>query len=458
MISKGVRIQLVLFAILSLTAALTIVFRYADVPGNLGFGKQRLTAIFTDGAGIYKNSNVSVRGVEIGEVTAVRLVPGGVAVDMSLDDDVAVGADARAEIHSVSAVGEQYVDIISEQSSGPLLKDGDVIPISRTSVPQQIAPVLDKTDILLASIPREGLQTFLDEGYKAFHDLGPSLGQLVDSATAFVDEADQNYAPTEQMINNLGPLLDTQNIAADSVRAYFANLAGFTGALRDEDNALRHGLPEVDTATHAIAKLFRMNENGLPFLVDNTRTLAQLLQVYRPGLEQVLVTYPQVLAWEQIVTRDRQSIKVALSGTLLEGCTTGYNTVNRRSPFDLTDKPSEADTYCKVPQNDPRLVRGVRNVPCQEGVKGRRAATVQQCRGDRGSRNGYQPAAGSGGPVVALDRPGLPGADLEPSGERPLSGPPGASEPLFMFGAIGTKAPEGRDNTWEALLTRPVGR
>ena len=39
--------------------------------------------------------------------------------------------------------------------------------------------------------------------------------------------------------------------------------------------------------------------------------------------------------------------------------------------------------YCKVPQNDPSVVRGARNYPCQE-FPGKRAPTIQLCRDPKG--------------------------------------------------------------------------
>ena len=51
--------------------------------------------------------------------TDVRLTPAGVAVDMSIDGNEKIATNSKAEIHSVSAVGEQFVDFVPPQNSGP---------------------------------------------------------------------------------------------------------------------------------------------------------------------------------------------------------------------------------------------------------------------------------------------------------------------------------------------------
>jgi phospholipid/cholesterol/gamma-HCH transport system substrate-binding protein len=463
MISAYVKRQLIIFAILTLTATVVIVFVYAHIPTVLGFGQMKVTALFSDGAGIYPNGNVTARGVGIGKITEVSLTPRGVAVTMSVDSKAQVGSDARAEIHSVSAVGEQYVDLITDQPGGPYLADGTVIPVSRTSVPEQIAPVLDKTDTLLASIPKQGLQTFLDEGYKAFQNLGPDLGRLVDSSQYLIDEADQNYAQTAQLINTIGPLLDTQNVAAESVRAYFRNLASFTGVLRDGDHHLRDGIPAVHRAADRAADFLSDNENGAPILAHNLERVGQVLGVYRPGIEQVLVQYPIAIAWEQLFSKGNRGLHVALEPAIQEGCSTGYNSNHQRNSEEFSDIDAEKGTYCNVPHNDPRAVRGVRNIPCLEGNVGMRAATIDQCFG----REPNVPVPGSGGPSLKPKLP-APGFALPPRG--PLTPPDtqedsdsdsssssSSSEPLSMFGAVGS-TDSGKDQTWQSLLTGPLGR
>jgi phospholipid/cholesterol/gamma-HCH transport system substrate-binding protein len=463
-ITSYVKKQLLVFGTLTLAAFLIIVFQYAKIPAQLGLGRMTVKALFTNGAGIYPNSNVTVRGVGIGQVKKVSLTPQGrVAVTMSIDNDSNVGADARAEIHAVSAVGEQYVDLISDQpgGQGPYLQNGSVIPVSRTTIPEQIAPVLDKTTKLLGSIPNQGLQTFLDEGYKAFANLGPDLGTLLDSSQDLVDEADQNYAQTAQLIQNIGPLLDTQNVSADSVRAYFANLAAVTSALRDVDPNLHNAFYSVQEGVDEVTKTLKKNDDPLHIATTNLRTTGKVLGVYRPGIEQILTTYPIVMAWEQVFSNPKggRGLHAAINLQADQGCTTGFHGERLRNPEDLSDKDAEPNTYCKVPHNDPRLVRGVRNIPCAEGDVGMRAATVLECLG-KDPNTDVTP--GSNGSVLSptLPVPGLKAPQAGPltPADNQDDTDSSSSDPLSIFGGTSSTDTAGKEQTWQSLLTGPVGR
>ena len=93
-----------------------------------------------------------------------------------------IPADLQAQVHSLSAIGEQYVDLLPRTDSGPYLQDGSVIPVHDTTIPQAIGPVLDQVSALIDSIPKEKLGNLLDETFKGFNGAGYDLGSLLDSA------------------------------------------------------------------------------------------------------------------------------------------------------------------------------------------------------------------------------------------------------------------------------------
>ena len=76
-------------------------------------------------------------------------------------------------MRSVSAVGEQYVDLRPRTDSGPYLQDGSRIAMDNTTIPQQVGPMLDQVSALVDSIPGDRISDLLDETFKAFNGAGP---------------------------------------------------------------------------------------------------------------------------------------------------------------------------------------------------------------------------------------------------------------------------------------------
>ncbi|MCH9735975.1 MAG: MCE family protein, partial [Actinomycetia bacterium] len=174
-VTRQMLIQLAIFSVVAFTAIAIMVFGYMRVPAMLGIGEYRVTLELPKSGGLYERSNVTYRGSHVGIVNSVNLTDSGVAADLSLDSSVEIPADLVAEVHSRSAVGELFVELIPQSADGPTLRDGDIISEDRARVPTDVNTVLDLTNRGLEAIPRDNLQTVVDEAYIAVGGLGPEL-------------------------------------------------------------------------------------------------------------------------------------------------------------------------------------------------------------------------------------------------------------------------------------------
>ena len=120
---------------------------------------------------------MTYRGVQVGKVTDVKLTENGAEATLSLDTSPKIPADLQAEVRSVSAVGEQYVDLRPRTDSGPYLEDGSVIAKNNTTIPQEVGPMLDQLSTLVDSIPKDRISELLDESFKAFNGAGPDFSR-----------------------------------------------------------------------------------------------------------------------------------------------------------------------------------------------------------------------------------------------------------------------------------------
>src|SRR6266851_2339919 len=118
MLTRFVRIQLTIFTIASIVAVLVMIFAYIHAPTLLGFGHITVTLELPGTGGLYRFSNVTYRGVQIGKVTDVDLTDTGAKATLSLDTSPTIPADLQAEVRSISAIGEQYVELRPRTKSG----------------------------------------------------------------------------------------------------------------------------------------------------------------------------------------------------------------------------------------------------------------------------------------------------------------------------------------------------
>jgi phospholipid/cholesterol/gamma-HCH transport system substrate-binding protein len=390
MLTRFVRAQLIIFTIASLVGVGVMAFVYMQVPTLLGVGRLNVKLELPEAGGLYRFSNVTYRGVQIGKVTGVTLTDHGAEADLSLDTSPKIPADLEARVLSVSAVGEQYVDLRPRTASGPYLEDGSRIQASETVVPQPVGPMLDRLNTLVKSIPGDRISDLLDETFKAFNGAGPDFQSLIDSATKLTTDTNGVSDQLRSLIDDSGPLLDSQAETTDSIRTWAHSLAGISGQLAENDPQFRSILQQGPGFASEVSGLLTQVKPTLPILLANLNTLGQILVTYNPALEQLLVMIPAVTSMQQGFGLGKNNPTglpagdFALTVSDPTACTVGFLPPSQwRSPEDTTTIDTPDGLYCKLPQDSPIAIRGARNLPCM-GHPGKRAPTVELCNDPKG--------------------------------------------------------------------------
>src|SRR6201995_715577 len=100
MLSRFVRIQLWIFTIIGTIGVIAMVLFYIQAPTLLGIGRMTVKLELPATGGLYRFSNVTYRGVQIGKVTSVSLTAKGAKATLALNTSPKVPADLVAEVHS----------------------------------------------------------------------------------------------------------------------------------------------------------------------------------------------------------------------------------------------------------------------------------------------------------------------------------------------------------------------
>lgn len=459
MISRFVRVQLAMFVVLSILSLSAIVLAYAQVPALLGFGQKSITVRLDDAAGLYKGARVTYLGIKIGKVTELTVDQHGAAAELSVSDDYNIPANSRAEVHAVTAIGEQYLDLVPEAASttaGRYLDDGAVIPVDRTRLPTSIGSVLENANRLVETLPTDSLSLALDELSQAFNGTGPDLERMLNQSIALVEDAQRNLGPTERLITDAESLLRTQTGTSTEIRSLVNSLGSFTGQLNRSDPSLRRLLDQGTPALAEVNAVFQDLRPTLPILLSNLVNVEDALVTYNPSLEQLLVLYPRLTTAMISATRPSNDGSLGLDMRPVvqdpAPCTVGFLPRNQQqSPDKLTSIAAPDGVHCKLPQDHPSVVRGVRNLPCLE-FPGRRASSPQECRDRFAPEAETNPWAEDGGLAGALQGAGRgKGYDRDSGTAATLDGQ------YLALGGVGRKSPREEDLTWQNLLLGPIG-
>ncbi|MGA5462361.1 MCE family protein [Mycobacterium sp. NPDC050041] len=383
MLTRFIKIQLVLFAILTLLALVALGWYYLRIPSLAGIGQYTLHADLPRSGGLYSTANVTYRGTTIGKVTAVEPTEDGARATMSIDNRYKIPRDTVANVHSVSAIGEQYLDLVPAGESNQFFADGQTITDS--TVPSEVGPALDAANNGLQVLPKEKIDSLLTETSEAVGGLGPALQRLVDSTTNIAQGFKDNLDPVNDIIANSAPILESQAQSRDNIAQWSRNLNTLAAQSAEQDAALRSGLQQAAPTAQQLESVFGDVRESLPQTLANLAVVIDMLKRYNKGLEQGLVVLPQGAAIAQAGTilEGEALLHFGLSINQPPGCLTGFLPASEwRSPADTSTAPLPSGTYCKIPKDfQANAVRGARNYPCAD-VPGKRAATPRECRSD----------------------------------------------------------------------------
>ncbi|MDV7354819.1 MCE family protein [Rhodococcus oxybenzonivorans] len=388
--SKLVRFQLIVFTVVAVLAVGNAAINYLGFKRVTGIGMYSVTAVFDRAGGLYVNSLVTYRGVDVGVVKSIDVTPDRASAEVQLDSDFAIPRNSRAFVRSVSAIGEQYLDMVPASSEGPFLEDGDVITEQNTEIPVPASAVVDKVNMLLSELPKDDLRTTVDEAYTAFNGAGPALSRLIDSSRPLIELAQAKVGTTKTLLDDAEPVLEAGIDSRADIASFAHDLSSFSEQLVMSDAQVRGVLDNGSQFFDTVSGTLDDVRPTVPLLLANLQTVGEVARVNIPGIEQILVIYPAVSASINYMHRGVQGddrvygqgaldVKLGNSANPLP-CTEGYQETQRRDPSDVSPAPAPENSYCKLPQADPRVARGVRNVPCATNPAVR-TAEIADCPG-----------------------------------------------------------------------------
>lgn len=433
MLDRLTKVQLAIFAVITVVTLTVMAVFYLRLPATFGLGTYAGTADFVAGGGLYKNANVTYRGVAVGRVESVGLNPDGVTAEMRLNSGTPIPSNVTATVKSVSAVGEQYIDLVpSGTPASTKLHNGFRIAQQDTRIGQDVADLLKRAETLVNSVSDTRLREVLHETFIAANGSGPELARLFESARLLVDQANADYPRVSELIDQAGPFLQAQIRAGADVKSLSDGLARFTAEVHQADPELRSTLATAPGAADEANTAFSGIRPSFPALAASLANLGRVGVIYHKSIEHLLVVLPALFA--AIVTAaggepQDEGAKLDFKLDLNDPppCSVGFLPPPlMRTPADETLRELPPDLYCKAAQNDPTTVRGARNYPCQE-FPGKRAPTVQLCRDPKGyvpvGRNPWR------GPPVPYDTPVTNGLNVLPPNHFPYVPPDADPDP-----------------------------
>jgi phospholipid/cholesterol/gamma-HCH transport system substrate-binding protein len=237
---------------------------------------------------------------------------------------------------------------------------------TRTPLPTQ--KLLADISTTVESVNKKSLTTTVRELGTAFGGTGPDLQRIIDTGTAFIDEANRNFDVTTALIRDGNTVLHGQIASADAIRSFARDLKLFSGTLAGHDRDLRRLIDNGSVTATQLRTFLDDNKVHLASLINNLVTTGDIVVQHLPGLRQVLVLYPYVVegGFTVVSKSPETGLYDAHFGLVLTNdppvCHNGYQSTDTRPPQDGSNRPMNVDAHCAEPasQSD---ARGAQHAP-----------------------------------------------------------------------------------------------
>ena len=251
--------------------------------GGLLTPSYRVTAMFTDAAGIRSGDLVTVAGLQAGRVDQVRVDDGRVAMDLAVDRDVELPADSSAEIVIETLLGRKSVALIPGGGTDRLA-EGDVIPLERTVTPIDIIELNDISVDLLEASDAEAFEDFLRELATITKGKARDVRTLVEGLGRVTAAVDARRDELTGLIDSLRILSRTFGQRDQRLVSLIDNLDVLLGDLATRQDDLVALLENTDLASHEIADLVRRNRDALDATLESLHSTLQVFDRHQLDL------------------------------------------------------------------------------------------------------------------------------------------------------------------------------
>lgn len=267
-----------------------------------GPGERRVTAYFTQVTGLYVGDEVQVLGVPVGRVVSVTPEPDRVRVELAVDADQPVPADAKAALVAPTVVTVRFVALAPAYTGGPQLADGAVIPQSRTATPVEWDEVKEQVERLALALGPDGanaegsLSRLLDTTAANLSGRGGDLNRTVSALAEAMSTLADGSGDLFATVRNLQVFVDALADSDEQVVLFNERLATVSGFLADDREDLAAALDGLDRAFTDVQAFLAENRGQLAGTVEDLRPVADVLADNRQQLADALQVAPHALA------------------------------------------------------------------------------------------------------------------------------------------------------------------
>jgi virulence factor Mce-like protein len=255
-------------------------------------------AVLPDAVGLYVGNPVTQMGFPIGTVERISPSSTSVQVDFTATETRPLPNDVKAVVRSTSILADRALELVGNYESGPKLKPGQCVPLSRSVTPKSLTQVIGAANTFVNGINPEtssNIGDVIKQLDEAAHDNGEGVNQILTTSSRLLDNPDGAISDMSSIVGNLGALTDTLVAMRDPMKEILNDSVITTPYVVDAlagGQQLAEPLPELITA---ISDLEIHAGDELQLTLDTVADAMRIMTPHAKGLASVLDLVPWLM-------------------------------------------------------------------------------------------------------------------------------------------------------------------
>lgn len=242
-------------------------------------------------------SDVTLRGVTVGQVRAVQAADGGARLTLALDPRQVrfIPADVSADIVAPTVFGTKYVDLevpSGTPADGPRIRAGAVLTSARVGT--EINTLFQNLYRLLTTVQPAKVSATLGAVATALHGRGYRLGNYIDQLNSYLTQLNPSLEPLGKDFARLPSVAGTYAHAVPDLARTLDNLRTTSRTLVGQQAQLDAFLLDVGGLSGHADELLTANQQALPNALTMLQPISATLARYSPMFPCVFASANQL--------------------------------------------------------------------------------------------------------------------------------------------------------------------
>jgi phospholipid/cholesterol/gamma-HCH transport system substrate-binding protein len=281
--------------------------------------RTHIVAYFDNSNGLFRGDEIRILGVPVGGIDAIQPEPNRVKISFWVDGSVRVPADARAAILSPQLVTARAIQLTPAYTGGPVMRDGAMIPQSRTAVPLEwddLRAQLNRLTATLQPTQPGGVSTlgaFINTAADNLRGQGASIRDAIIKMSQAFSILGDHSNDIFTTLKNLSVVVAALHDSSTLLRDLNINLASVTALLTNDPGQVGHAISDLNTAVADTTSFIADNRDALGTTTDKLSSVSKAVVDSLDDIKQTLHVAPTAF---QNFINIYQPAQAALSGAI----------------------------------------------------------------------------------------------------------------------------------------------